>query len=650
MFLFLGTISLTAVNALNSKIDSLERTLSNHSRMDVTKVDILNGLAYESYIDDAIKAQTYGDQALELATKLNYQKGEASSLWIIGLSTLKSDKKIALDYFQKALVLGEKAGDKPGVSNYLMSIGNVNIELGDTKKADEFLRKALQVAEETKDKGLIVTTSYYYIRNQAREGNYLKTIKDLQKIISMASEIGDKKMLAKLYNQLAVIYARQGRHPIALEYYLSALKINKQLDNRSDLFYNLINISSIQAEQKDYDAAIKTVQEAYKLSKEAGDSLQISICYFNMGNFHVTRNSQVALTYFQKAKEAIKDNNINQSIIILKQTGKIYTNRGEYAKALKNFEEALALAQKINLKRVYGEVWHKMGVLYFVQKQYEQALGNTQKALNLAEELGLLDLQKDCHQLLADIYAATNSFDKAYFNHVRFKLLSDSIFGEKNIRQLTFLESSYEYDKERQKHELEKMNQKLKIESQKQIILLLVVTSFLIVLLSFALYRSNKFKKRLLKLQIENMNRELEHSQKEIASATLKLIQNSESDAHCVKMLEEIKNNATGEGENSIRSLISYYKNKSVYSNWEEFETLFIKVNGSFFDKLNELFPTLTPNERKLCVFLKLHMNSKDIAQITFQSEEALKKARLRLRKKLELDREANLAAFIQSL
>lgn len=273
VFLFLGTISLTAVNALNSKIDSLERTLSNHSRMDVTKVDILNGLAYENYIDDAIKAQAYGDQALELATKLNYQKGEASSLWIIGLSTLKSDKKIALDYFQKALVLGEKAGDKPGVTNYLMSIGNVNIELGDTKKADEFLRKALQVAEETKDKGLIVTTSYYYIRNQAREGNYLKTIKDLQEIISMASEIGDKKMLAKLYNQLAVIYARQGRHPIALEYYLSALKINKQLDNRSDLFYNLINISSIQAEQKDYDAAIKTVQEAYKLSKEAGDSL-----------------------------------------------------------------------------------------------------------------------------------------------------------------------------------------------------------------------------------------------------------------------------------------------------------------------------------------------------------------------------------------
>lgn len=70
----------------------------------------------------------------------------------------------------------------------------------------------------------------------------------------------------------------------------------------------------------------------------------------------------------------------------------------------------------------------------------------------------------------------------------------------------------------------------------------------------------------------------------------------------------------------------------------------------TYFKQLNESFPTLTLNERKLCVFLKLNMTNKDIAQITFQSEEALKKARMRLRKKLELDRDENLAGFIQGL
>lgn len=77
---------------------------------------------------------------------------------------------------------------------------------------------------------------------------------------------------------------------------------------------------------------------------------------------------------------------------------------------------------------------------------------------------------------------------------------------------------------------------------------------------------------------------------------------------------------------------------------------LFLKVNTDFYDKLNERFPVLTLNERKLCVFLKLSMTSKDIVQITFQSEEALKKARMRLRKKLELDRDEKLVSFIQSI
>jgi len=43
-------------------------------------------------------------------------------------------------------------------------------------------------------------------------------------------------------------------------------------------------------------------------------------------------------------------------------------------------------------------------------------------------------------------------------------------------------------------------------------------------------------------------------------------------------------------------------------------------------------------------------MSNKDIAQITFQSEDALKKARLRLRQKLEIGREINLMTFLQTI
>lgn len=214
----------------------------------------------------------------------------------------------------------------------------------------------------------------------------------------------------------------------------------------------------------------------------------------------------------------------------------------------------------------------------------------------------------------------------------------------------TLLESAYKYDKEKQAYEAEKANQQLKIKNQRHFIFSLIVMIVLTLVLSYQLYLSNRFKKKALRLEIDQVNSKLEYSQKEMASAALKLIQNSESDAYSMKVLKKIESSTNEEGKENVRSLIGYYKNKSVYSNWEEFEILFLQVNSDFYDKLNERFPSLTLNERKLCVFLKLNMTNKDIAQITFQSEEALKKARMRLRKKLEMDRDESLVSFIQSL
>jgi len=73
----------------------------------------------------------------------------------------------------------------------------------------------------------------------------------------------------------------------------------------------------------------------------------------------------------------------------------------------------------------------------------------------------------------------------------------------------------------------------------------------------------------------------------------------------------------------------------------------FQEVYVGFYKKLNEQFPNLTPNDLRLCAFLRLNMTSKEIAELTFQSPESLKTARYRLRKKIGLDRTENLVAFL---
>lgn len=103
------------------------------------------------------------------------------------------------------------------------------------------------------------------------------------------------------------------------------------------------------------------------------------------------------------------------------------------------------------------------------------------------------------------------------------------------------MESSYKYEKEIQKYELEQANQKLQIRNQRYIIFFLISATLLIIILTTQLYRSSRLKKKVLKLEVDQAKRKLEYSQKEMTSATLKLIQNAECDSYCIKMLENLE-------------------------------------------------------------------------------------------------------------
>ena len=100
--MLLTMVGVHTSKALIVKPDSLVNLLKAHLLDDTIRVNLLNKTA-AIYVEDANKRRGYAAQAGELADKINYPKGKAESQWIIGLSYVKSDKLMAIDYFQKAL-------------------------------------------------------------------------------------------------------------------------------------------------------------------------------------------------------------------------------------------------------------------------------------------------------------------------------------------------------------------------------------------------------------------------------------------------------------------------------------------------------------------------------------------------------------------
>ncbi len=80
---------------------------------------------------------------------------------------------------------------------------------------------------------------------------------------------------------------------------------------------------------------------------------------------------------------------------------------------------------------------------------------------------------------------------------------------------------------------------------------------------------------------------------------------------------------------------------------WDGFKIHFEETHDGFFEKLDQEFPGLSLNERKLCAYIKMGMGNFEISQMTGSSDAALRKAINRMKKKLELGPEDEVRKFL---
>lgn len=83
---------------------------------------------------------------------------------------------------------------------------------------------------------------------------------------------------------------------------------------------------------------------------------------------------------------------------------------------------------------------------------------------------------------------------------------------------------------------------------------------------------------------------------------------------------------------------------------WEQFRYQFEMMNPDFIGRLSGRFPELTPAEQKVCVLIRTGLRSKEISDFLTLTVQSVEIYRSRIRRKLGLKREENLASFLASL
>ena len=151
-----------------------------------------------------------------------------------------------------------------------------------------------------------------------------------------------------------------------------------------------------------------------------------------------------------------------------------------------------------------------------------------------------------------------------------------------------------------------------------------------------------EYKEQQMRHENERLQQDIENKNRELAISTMSIIKKNEF-LNSIK--SELKKKNVSKTLNPIIKIID--RNLNNTDDWKFFKEAFNNADKDFLNKIKSKHPDLTPNDLRLCAYLRLNLSSKEIAPLLNISPRSVEVKRYRLRKKMDLDHDANLTNYI---
>lgn len=482
------------------------------------------------------------------------------------------------------------------------------------------------------------------------------------------------------------------------KYSKEALKLSQKNNYIKGMAYAKFQLASVFIDF-DFKLTEELILESLEQAREIGDSILIARCYNIIGNLKdILKHPNDALTFYNQSLQIYKlfgqdslaagiYNNLGivyrslavdslSEVYYLKAAeinlrtenflwlainylnlGETKVSLGSLEKGLDYLEKSLEIARSYEFQRLLPWIYNNISNYHLAKREFAAAIRYAGMGLEIARSQSNRLQERESLRHLRDASFGKQDYLNAYKYSEEINTVSDSINSYNQLIQLDMLEMRYKFDEERKQQRLESELLKAEIDRKELTNIMIIFGSGLLVFVFVLLYlvQRNRIRRKSLEqkatlLEKENLSKELEYKNKELTTNVMYLLRKNE---FISRISDKLKNTTLDppDGRNEVLDKIISELDRSISDDaWTDFEVRFQEVHVDFYNQLSKKFPDLTPNELRLCAFLRLNMTSKEISSITYQSIESLKAARYRLRKKLGMDRDENLIAFLAQL
>lgn len=477
-----------------------------------------------------------------------------------------------------------------------------------------------------------------------------KALQSALKANQIAKGTENASLLYSSKTQLGKVYFYKGLYENATQYYVEALAIatkENKLEWQGKSFYQLGTIRLIMEDYaealKHFNKAEQMLHEHYKSSGGLKDLVQIN--FYNVYGLINTNTKayETALYYFNLALDLILENPsfTNNKIQILNNIGDLYVKTEQFSEAIEAYNEALQILEQHPNLLYEAMVLNSLGKVNVTINEPKEAIGYYNKAYAVASKANGISHLKHITEGLGESFGKLNVQDSALYYMQISKKYEDTLNLRKTSEKILQGELGIQYSIEK--------NELFSSFSRKQKVLFILIGLLLTIAIPTYL-KARLQKSKLIKLNNENRsntqkvilskkeNETLKHqiieNEKKMTLASMK---NMQKDALIDLIAKKIPQSDASLNSNELEEIQQSLKSIQDHKGLQNFEYHFERLYIGFFEKLQDQFPKLTANERRLCAFLKLQMNTKEIAAVTGQSNRAIEMSRIRLRKKIGL-------------
>jgi tetratricopeptide (TPR) repeat protein/DNA-binding CsgD family transcriptional regulator len=479
--------------------------------------------------------------------------------------------------------------------------------------------------------------------------------------LNRAEKTGSPKDLYAIYERYGQVFSNSGNFPIALDYQFKMLGIlddeaSEKHDTVSLLkryagLYAQIGTSYFNIDRNSealayYRKSFEVVQKLARLDRSYPADAKYIVLYTNIGSACLSSYNFVeAKRNFEKALELNKPlNNPAYDASLFNNLGIVYKENKEYEKAFEYYHRSLGIRYSLNDTSAIAQTYNNLGDACYLTGDYKKAIEYLDKAMQMSRQTGSIRSQMKAANFLSLAYEKVGSYAKALEMHKTFKSLHDSIISNDLVQQTARLELQYQYEKQRKEVEL---RQEILIAKKERKALIYMILSGVLLFSFVILFLLNRNQR----MRMKQVELELDFRNKELSTHVMYLLRKNEFISSIINKMLAIKRAADNpQNDVWIEEILREMQSNVDNTVWTEFEKRFQQVHKDFYKKLLEKYPDLTPNEIKICAFLKLNMTTKDISAITFQSVKSIQVARNRLRKRMGISRDENLVSAIQQL